>query len=62
MGYMPSRRVREEGGYEGETAMRFSATHPGPRAATLEEPIVAQVHSLERTLRVKAPQVDPIHA
>lgn len=51
MGYIPSRRVREEGGYEGETAMRFSTTHPGPWAATLEERIVAQVHVLDRQLR-----------
>jgi hypothetical protein len=51
MGYIPSKRVREEGGYEGETAMRFSFTHPGPWATTLEEKIVAQVHALDRTLR-----------
>ncbi len=51
MGYIPSRRVREEGGYEAETAMRFSVTHPGPWAATLEERIIAQVHALDRQLR-----------
>ena len=55
MGYIPSRRVREEGGYEGETAMRYSFTHPGPWAATLEERIVAQVHALDHALRAIAP-------
>ncbi|MDP3069032.1 MAG: neutral/alkaline non-lysosomal ceramidase N-terminal domain-containing protein [Opitutaceae bacterium] len=53
MGYIPSKRVREEGGYEGETAMRYSYTHPGPWAATLEERIVAQVHALDRELRAE---------
>ena len=30
MGYIPSKRVLKEGGYEGGGAMRFSSTHPGP--------------------------------
>jgi len=46
MGYIPSRRVREEGGYEGVEAMRFSLIHPGPWAPELEEKIVAKVHEL----------------
>ncbi|MBL9190294.1 MAG: neutral/alkaline non-lysosomal ceramidase N-terminal domain-containing protein [Opitutaceae bacterium] len=50
MGYIPSSRVREEGGYEGETAMRFSFTHPGPWAPTLEERIVEKVNALHRHL------------
>ncbi|MBI4662562.1 MAG: neutral/alkaline non-lysosomal ceramidase N-terminal domain-containing protein [Verrucomicrobia bacterium] len=51
MAYIPSRRVREEGGYEAEGAMRFSVTHPGPWAPTLEEKIVSQVHELNRRLK-----------
>ena len=50
MGYIPSRRVREEGGYEGGEAMRFSATHPGPWSPELEEKIVGKVHELHRHL------------
>ena len=50
MGYIPSRRVREEGGYEGGDAMRYSITHPGPWAPELEEKIVAKVHELHRSL------------
>jgi hypothetical protein len=51
MAYVPSKRVRLEGGYEAETAMRFSATHPGPWAPTLEEKIIGKVHELNRSLR-----------
>jgi hypothetical protein len=50
MGYVPSRRVREEGGYEAVEAMRFSSIHPGPWAPTLEEKIVGKVHELNRSL------------
>ncbi len=50
MGYIPSRRVREEGGYEGGGAMRHSATHPGPWAPELEEKIVAKVRELHGRL------------
>jgi hypothetical protein len=50
MGYIPSKRVREEGGYEAETAMRFSSTHPGPWAPTLEEKIIGKVHELHARL------------
>ena len=50
MAYIPSRRVREEGGYEAAGAMRFSSTHPGPWAPTLEEKIVGKGHELDRSL------------
>ncbi len=50
MAYVPSKRVREEGGYEAETAMRFSSTHPSPWAPTLEERIIGKVHELHREL------------
>jgi hypothetical protein len=50
MGYIPSKRVRLEGGYEAETAMRFSAIHPGPWAPSLEERIIGKVHELHRRL------------
>ncbi|MBM3876415.1 MAG: hypothetical protein FJ386_06815 [Verrucomicrobia bacterium] len=53
MAYIPSRRVREEGGYEAGGAMRFSATHPGPWALTLEERIVDTVHELNKRLLAK---------
>jgi len=46
MGYIPSRRVREEGGYEGGEAMRYSSTHPGPWAPELEEKIAGKVREL----------------
>ncbi len=51
MAYIPSRRVREEGGYEAEGAMLYSTTHPGPWAPTLEEKIVGKVHELHRRLK-----------
>jgi neutral ceramidase len=54
MGYIPSRRVREEGGYEGGDAMRFSLTHPGPWAPELEEKIVGKI--LELHGRLSQPQ------
>lgn len=44
-GYVPSRRVLEEGGYEGGGAMQFT-TLPGPFAASVESRIVAKVHDL----------------
>jgi hypothetical protein len=50
MGYIPSRRVREEGGYEATEAMRFSRTHPAPWAPTLEEKIIGKVHELNKSL------------
>jgi neutral ceramidase len=50
MAYIPSRRVRLEGGYEAESAMRHSFVHPGPWAPTLEEKIIGKVHDLNRDL------------
>jgi neutral ceramidase len=50
MGYIPSRRVREEGGYEATEAMRYSRTHPAPWAPTLEERINLKVHELDHSL------------
>ncbi len=51
MGYVPSKRVREEGGYEAEGAMKYSSTHPGPWATSLEERIIGKVHELDRSLQ-----------
>jgi hypothetical protein len=50
MAYIPSRRVRLEGGYEGESSMRYSSVHPGPWAPTLEEKIIGKVHELQQVL------------
>jgi neutral ceramidase len=44
-GYLPSRRVREEGGYEGADAMVYYG-RPGPFSADVEERIVRQVRRL----------------
>ncbi len=55
MTYIPSRRVREEGGYEGGEVVRFSSTHPGPWAPELEEKIIAKVHELHRQLSGQQP-------
>lgn len=44
-GYIPSRRVLEEGGYEGGGAMRYTA-FPGPWTSSVEERIVSKVHQL----------------
>jgi hypothetical protein len=49
MGYVPSRRVLEEGGYEAGDSMKFGSL-PGPWAATTEERIVGEVHKLLRGL------------
>jgi hypothetical protein len=53
MAYIPSRRVRDEGGYEGGEAMCYSATHPGPWSPELEEKIVGKVHELDRAISAK---------
>jgi hypothetical protein len=55
MGYIPSRRVREEGGYEGGDAMRYSSTHPGPWSPELEERIVGKVRELDARLNQSRP-------
>jgi hypothetical protein len=49
-GYVPSRRVLLEGGYEGGGAMRYSSL-PGPFAPNVEEQIVGTVHELIRSVR-----------
>ena len=51
MGYIPSVRVLNEGGYEAGGAMRYSSTHPGPWAPTVEERIVSKVHELDKRLK-----------
>ncbi len=48
MGYIPSVRILKEGGYEGGGAMRFSTTHPGPWAESVEERIVSKVRELAK--------------
>jgi hypothetical protein len=45
MGYIPSLRVRREGGYEGGEAMRFTSL-PGPWNESVEERIAEKVHEL----------------
>jgi len=47
-GYVPSRRVLGEGGYEGAVSMRYvrQNLHPGLWAPTIEERIVGKVHEL----------------
>jgi neutral ceramidase len=57
MGYMPSKRVWLEGGYEGGGSLVFTsssmyrgAVHPNIWAPTLEERIVAKVHELNARL------------
>jgi hypothetical protein len=45
MGYIPSARVRREGGYEGGDAMRYGSL-PGPWNESVEERIVGKVHEL----------------
>lgn len=49
MGYIPSRRVLIEGGYEGGDAMKHS-TLPGAWTPDVEERIVGQVHALLKSL------------
>jgi neutral ceramidase len=49
-GYVPSRRVLEEGGYEGGGAMRYTR-FPGPFAPSVEERVVGKVHELVKRVR-----------
>lgn len=57
MGYIPSRRVWEEGGYEGGGALTYygqtlyRTLHPNIWAPTIEERIVARVLELDRSLK-----------
>jgi neutral ceramidase len=46
-GYLPSRRIREEGGYEGADAMVYYG-RPGPFTPDVEERIVREVRRLVR--------------
>ena len=45
-GYVPSKRVLEEGGYEAKGAVIYYSTTPTPFAPSVEEGIVAKVHEL----------------
>ncbi len=49
-GYLPSRRVVEEGGYEGARAME-STNYPGPFALSVEERVIGKVKELVRAAR-----------
>lgn len=50
MAYIPSRRVLEEGGYEGGGAMVYYGL-PSPWAAEVEELVVNEVHRLAKEVR-----------
>lgn len=55
MAYIPSRRVLQEGGYEGASSMLYYG-RPSPWADTIEEQIVATVHAqVESMLGTTAP-------
>ena len=49
-GYLPSRRVLEEGGYEGGGAMTYTG-YPGPFANDVEERVIKKIHELVRQVR-----------
>lgn len=49
-GYLPSRRVLEEGGYEGGGAMRYT-TFPGAFDSTVEDRVVRKVNELVTRVR-----------
>lgn len=49
-GYLPSRRVLREGGYEGGRAMIYSA-YPGPFTESVEERVVDKVRELAEQVR-----------
>lgn len=50
-GYLPSRRVLAEGGYEAGGANTRLLTHPGPFAPDTEDRVVARAHELLRGLK-----------
>jgi len=52
MGYIPSLRIRREGGYEAGEAMRFGML-PGPWTESVEDRIVEKVHALLEQTRPK---------
>lgn len=49
-GYVPSRRVLQEGGYEGGGAMLYTPL-PGPFAPSVEELVIEKVHALVGRVR-----------
>lgn len=49
MAYIPSRRVLQEGGYEGASSMLYYG-RPSPWADTIEEQIIATVHAQVQSL------------
>jgi neutral ceramidase len=49
-GYLGSRKVLEEGGYEGYDTNAGSRVHPGPYALGTEDQVVGQVHALLQQL------------
>jgi neutral ceramidase len=49
-GYLGSKRVIEEGGYEGGGANTRILNHPGPFTRDAEETIISKVHELRRML------------
>ena len=51
-GYLPSRRVLEEGGYEGGGAMT-STNYPGPFAPSVEERVIRKVKELVEQLHAE---------
>jgi neutral ceramidase len=50
MAYIPSKRVLQEGGYEGDSSMIYYGM-PGKWAPPVEEKIVSRVHELVRAVR-----------
>jgi len=50
-GYVPSRRVLLEGGYEARDSIRYYSSLPAPFAPSLEERIVDKVHELVNKVR-----------
>ena len=50
-GYLGSRRVLEEGGYEGGEANVVAVGHPAPYALSTEEDVIAAVHRLLAQLK-----------
>lgn len=55
MSYIPSKRVRNEGGYEAGESMRYyrNPVHPAWWADTLEERIITKVHELASQLGIE---------
>ena len=49
-GYLPSRRVTSEGGYEGISANTRILNHPGRFADDAEDNVVAKAHELLKGL------------